>query len=32
MPPPVATAKRIMLWLGGIRIPAIEEVTVTLTA
>ena len=30
--PPVASAKMIMLWLGGMMIPAIDEVTVTLTA
>ena len=29
---PVANAKMIMLWLGGMMIPAIDEVTVTLTA
>ena len=32
MPPPAATLKMIMLWLGGITTPAIDEVTVTLTA
>ena len=32
MPPPAATANRIMLWLGGITTPAIEDVTVTFTA
>ena len=32
IPPPAATAKMIMLWLGGITIPAMDEVTVTFTA
>ena len=31
-PPPAANAKMIMLWLGGMMIPAIEDVTVTFTA
>ena len=30
-PPPAANAYRIILWLGGIIIPAIDEVTVTFT-